>query len=384
MTPQKTKRPLPSLPATSARCPPEHPASFSEWQIALQGLKLLYLKRQYKQCASRCTQLLEEAKPLLHPAHRTFLLFYCALSNELTARSLHNLSTTKLPLLELAKEYYHSAACYLPTPEPTDDPSDTQDYPHSEVDSPNEDEESPNEDEDVPQDTYSTSSSTPSSPTTPIYPHDPLRRSSFSSIESASIEDNDNSNSNASSIADWSSYQDSILLPSPLRIRKAVHFNPETTLSPPPNSIITLSPTSQPQPHSLSPTSIISPPTYLLPHSPTAYLLSTNLCLTTSPSIQFTTQTTHWLRTRAQSRYNTHLATLHPLLTSHITTINNLITLTKEAQLSTRKVSSGDEEEDIKSQKARRIERLKARNWKRERFDKTRIEDLCQRALEEL
>ncbi|KAI9747554.1 MAG: hypothetical protein M1835_002037 [Candelina submexicana] len=420
MTPLKTKRPLPSIPSTSARCPPEHPTTFPEWQIALQGAKLLYLKRQYKQCASRCTQLLDEAKPLLHPAHRTFLFFYCALSHELTARSLHNLSSTKLPFLELALEYYHSAACYLPTPEPTDDLSNIQDYPQEDEEdtSPDEDGEdtSPDEDEDTPQDTYSTASSTPSSPRTPISPRESLRRSSSSSLESVANENNDN-DSTSNKMDAWSPYHSSIPLPSPLRIRKAVRFSPPTFLPRPSSSTFTLSPTPKRRPTNPSsssssssapsptgnlpptttPTKTTTPntqppaPTPFLPHSQTAIALSTRL--STSPSLSshtsliFDSKTTSWLRSRSQQRYNAHLLALAPLLETHINTTTHLIRATTDAQrtrtVSSFSSSSGSSEEEDGSRKER-IARLKERGWKRERFDARRYEDLCERALAEL
>jgi hypothetical protein len=38
------------------------PQSMLEWKSALNGVKSLYLQRQYKQCAARCTELLTVAK----------------------------------------------------------------------------------------------------------------------------------------------------------------------------------------------------------------------------------------------------------------------------------------------------------------------------------
>lgn len=45
---------------------PPVPASFKEWKSALNGVKGLYLQRQYKQCAARCTDLLMVAKQDVH------------------------------------------------------------------------------------------------------------------------------------------------------------------------------------------------------------------------------------------------------------------------------------------------------------------------------
>lgn len=40
---------------------PSVPRTRSQWKAALQGLKLLYAQRQYKQCAARSTELLKSA-----------------------------------------------------------------------------------------------------------------------------------------------------------------------------------------------------------------------------------------------------------------------------------------------------------------------------------
>lgn len=37
---------------------PPAPVTIREWKSALNGVKDLYLQRQYKQCAARCTDLL--------------------------------------------------------------------------------------------------------------------------------------------------------------------------------------------------------------------------------------------------------------------------------------------------------------------------------------
>lgn len=62
MTPSKEKKPLP--PSSSSNMTVvvlDKPSTYLQWHTALQQVKVLYLKRQYKQCASRCTQLLSTA-----------------------------------------------------------------------------------------------------------------------------------------------------------------------------------------------------------------------------------------------------------------------------------------------------------------------------------
>lgn len=62
MTPSKEKKPLP--PSSSSNMTVvvlDKPTTYLQWHTALQQVKVLYLKRQYKQCASRCNQLLSTA-----------------------------------------------------------------------------------------------------------------------------------------------------------------------------------------------------------------------------------------------------------------------------------------------------------------------------------
>ena len=52
----------PPLPfSTSASLHPRV-RTFEQWQSALKEVKVYYLKRQYKQCAAYCAQLLDEAE----------------------------------------------------------------------------------------------------------------------------------------------------------------------------------------------------------------------------------------------------------------------------------------------------------------------------------
>ena len=58
MTPDKTKKPLPSS-ASSLLL--ESPATYRQWNRALQLVKVLFLRGQWKQCVTRCDKLLEAA-----------------------------------------------------------------------------------------------------------------------------------------------------------------------------------------------------------------------------------------------------------------------------------------------------------------------------------
>lgn len=59
MTPSKEKLPLPS---STSMAFPVQPITFDQWKTALQQVKLLYQKRQWKECVARCNQLLLEPK----------------------------------------------------------------------------------------------------------------------------------------------------------------------------------------------------------------------------------------------------------------------------------------------------------------------------------
>ncbi|EGC46063.1 conserved hypothetical protein [Histoplasma capsulatum var. duboisii H88] len=77
-----------------------------EWKLSLQEVKLLYLQRQYKQCAVKSTKLLRKADNQLYAIHKAFLHYYSAISYESLGRSAHNYSSNKLPLLNLARDNF--------------------------------------------------------------------------------------------------------------------------------------------------------------------------------------------------------------------------------------------------------------------------------------
>ncbi|KAI9866526.1 MAG: hypothetical protein M1813_001078 [Trichoglossum hirsutum] len=112
-----------SQPAINFAPLPRYPICYSEWCAAIREVKLLHFGRQYKQCAGRCTELLEEGKHPAHPIHATVLSFYAASSLETIAQTLSSSSNTKLPLLNSARSYYLAAALFLSTGSPPGSPS---------------------------------------------------------------------------------------------------------------------------------------------------------------------------------------------------------------------------------------------------------------------
>ncbi|PGH17904.1 hypothetical protein AJ79_00803 [Helicocarpus griseus UAMH5409] len=78
--------------------------SSEQWKISLQEVKLLYLQRQYKQCAAKATKLLRKVDGQSLPIHKAFLHYYSAISYETLGQAAHKYSSNKLPLLNLVKD----------------------------------------------------------------------------------------------------------------------------------------------------------------------------------------------------------------------------------------------------------------------------------------
>ncbi|KAE8379890.1 hypothetical protein BDV26DRAFT_279961 [Aspergillus bertholletiae] len=124
---------------------PSVPRSAQQWKAALQDIKLLYIQRQYKQCAARATELLEKARDLvciptppwtkanreqLHPIYKTYLYFYSAVCYEEMGRAAHKFSSTKIPLLQVALDQFDICSTVLPSPIPVSSrPSEESNFP---------------------------------------------------------------------------------------------------------------------------------------------------------------------------------------------------------------------------------------------------------------
>ena len=94
----------------------------------------------------------------------------------------------------------------------------------------------------------------------------------------------------------------------------------------------------------------------------------------------------------ARMRYNAHLADFRQMLDRHHSEVISLIVTTMEVQANRYSglrqsifVEREAENEDLKAtQLQERIKRLRAKGWRRERFNPSRYEDLCEQALTEL
>lgn len=95
-----------------------------------------------------------------------------------------------------------------------------------------------------------------------------------------------------------------------------------------------------------------------------------------------------WLRNRRIERFNEHLDDFISTVLKNLEMIEAQISATKEAQAAryiAGRVVSRAEEDDAKGTDLReRVRRLKARGWRRERFDASKYEQLCELALAEL
>lgn len=87
------------------------PSSPSEWKVVMAEVKATYLRRQYKQCARRCRTLLARTKnlPSIEPVYRIYIASYLAYSLEIVASASPKKSTAKLQYYQEALDCYQSA-----------------------------------------------------------------------------------------------------------------------------------------------------------------------------------------------------------------------------------------------------------------------------------
>lgn len=367
------------------------PYTQEEWKKVMEEVKILYSKGQYKHCSMRCKQILDNIKdPVrpfppyiqhhsnkkqykVHPLYEIYLSFFAASSLEMTASTLHNHSSNKLPLFQESLFYYRQAQTSIESvsfhsshPSTASTTSSVRSSVDSVFSSP----------------ANSARSSLASSPTDEILPTIHKRTisasSSFSSLSSGTSE---------------------------RRHKKKVSFsidiNPspsnsdsETDQPPPPNSAAIESslldsfpaPPSQPDP---SITSTKDLPTQSRAQSPTQETLSV------------------YLLSESLARYRSHLHDLSTQLQYHISSIHSQISLLSQVRKSRRSAlpsqftgfekdletgiefsgSMGMEgvsrEEILQVELQERIRRLKEQGWKRKRFNGERYQVLCERALGE-
>ncbi|KAL8937118.1 MAG: hypothetical protein Q9216_004589 [Gyalolechia sp. 2 TL-2023] len=104
-------------------------------------------------------------------------------------------------------------------------------------------------------------------------------------------------------------------------------------------------------------------------------------------SVSFSASSYTWLQQRSCERFNTVLADFGTMLQGHIATVENLIAEAKDMRRnkSVRRVASfGEDKEARTADLQQRTVRLRAKGWRRERFNPEKYESLCAMALAEL
>ncbi|KUJ22290.1 uncharacterized protein LY89DRAFT_292791 [Mollisia scopiformis] len=320
----------------------------------MEEVKILYSKGQYKHCAVRCKQILDNVKDphQVHPLYSIYLSFFAASSLEMTASTLHNHSSNKLPLFQESLFFYKKAqftvdnvSFHTPATSHHSNASITSSV-RSSVDSI------------FSSPTNSARSSVVSSPTDdnslPTHKRTISASSSFSSLSS--------------------------------NRKKKVSFSIDISTS------MSSDESEQEAPPAIESSLLDSFPAP--PTQPDPTITSTkDLQLQEPQSLSI------YLLTQSIARYKSHLRDLSIQLEYHISSIHSQIghlSLVRKARRSNLPTQFSDAEERsfgamsgvsreemLKVELRERIRRLKETGWKRERFDGERYRVLCEKALME-
>ncbi|CZT03067.1 uncharacterized protein RCO7_06083 [Rhynchosporium graminicola] len=355
------------------------PYSPAEWAAVMEEVRMLHAKGQYKHCAMRCKQLLDGVKDPsgVHPLYSIYLSFFAASSLEMTASTLNNHASTKLPLFQESLAFYQKAESYIEYAFFSSDPNlsfatrQISMYGHASHSS------------------TSTSSSIRSSVDSVFSEASASSRFSISSSSYGDSPTFEEPSMKRSSLNYSSSESEGSL-----RRRKKVSFSLPTLDSETPLDLsldtYTISDSSItpeastlldafPSPPSTS-TSTLSPS-----RSPTRYSRS-------SRSDSFST----FFLSQSILRYREHLTSLSAQLNFHISSIHSQISSLADARRPRRSNTCDFADENISvggadvGEKERRpelrerIEKLKELGWKRKRFDGERYRVLCEKALVEV
>ncbi|TID16417.1 Adenylosuccinate lyase [Venturia nashicola] len=328
-------RPLPQLPTGFA---PSHDINYKQ---ILLSVKLLYLRRQYKQCATLCEKLAVDLGSKLHPLYHVYLNFFAGLAYDTQARSMSTRSPLIPGILDDSEQFFLRAQQVLPTAlSPNESTAshpilEREEAPFSEVDD------------------NSTRSSLNSqfSTTAPS--------TAASSVSGYHDESN---SSRKSSPAER---------PSPLSVRKYKPL-PET-------------------------------PTKTLVNSTSLFSLATSSMLTSTPRSPCSSPNISTFDLKAASspsqdedtfaserdqnyEYNEAIHSFNDMISKHITSLQQFRRAT-EATHEIRRPTSRDGNGKLEMSHEERMERIvkgRARGWRRERFNPHRYEQLCEVALGEL
>jgi hypothetical protein len=349
----------------------------------MKEVKILYMKRQYKQCSTRCIQILNSIKdPVgtpktshihtkltnnqyrVHPLYQIYLSFFAASSLELTSRSLHLNSSTKLPLLQQSLTYYQNAESHMEYASFSADPTIVQavrETRHNSI--------------------CCTSSSIRSSVDSVFSSTSSLRSSIYTGSSAA-----------PSPTSSCDSGSEKEVMPTHKRALSTPPSNPGAGLAPAPLKVKKKASFSLHLPRILSDDALqLASPSALIsafPSSPTT--------ISAPPSPTGVSTISEFLLSRALIRYTGHLSDLYNQIKYHIKSVESQIATLRKTRKAWRSnlpnlftdLGSGidgvDADEMKKIELRSRIERLKAGGWKRTRFDGSQYQVLCEKATVEL
>lgn len=97
----------------------QFPAPPACYPMELRYIKTLFVRQQYRHCASACRDVLSKLRSQFtqQPFHDTFALFYLGICHDELARRMHHHSTNKHQSFNTAKSFYLKALESLPSPD---------------------------------------------------------------------------------------------------------------------------------------------------------------------------------------------------------------------------------------------------------------------------
>ncbi|KAF2436546.1 hypothetical protein EJ08DRAFT_655533 [Tothia fuscella] len=300
----------------------------------VRTVRIHYLKRHYKQCATYCTEKLVTMEQKIHPIQETFLYFFAGISYDTLARGMSNRSPLLPGTIDDAEMYFSKALEVLPNPA-----SKVNSAPLHRIDERDEALDS-SASESV---RHSLGSQTSTSAST-------------ASTAATSITGGYDSDSNS-----WDS-PSPMKKPSPLHVRKY--------------SMLPQTPTKQ----LIESTSLFSL-TGTGRRSPQKFSRFSSFSLVSSDSSPEKSETTKF------SQYQEGLVAFSDMLGNHLSSIRTFRRTSEHATEFWRRPSSRDGagiKEMDPQEKLMRIARGREREWARPRFNAQRYQDLCDKAIAEL
>ncbi|PVH88562.1 hypothetical protein DL98DRAFT_403448 [Cadophora sp. DSE1049] len=345
----------------------------------MEEVRMLYSKGQYKHCAMRCKQILDGIKDPygVHPLYSIYLSFFAASSLEMTASTLHNHSSTKLPLFQESLAFYQKAESFVEYASFSADPNiafatrQISMYGHA---------------------SHSSVSSSIRSSVDSVFSH-----TSASSVYSASSSYGDSPTFEEPSLKRSASNSSSSEESEGSRRRSGRFQNRKKKVS----FSLQLPTLDSETSLDLCPSSgTAANASELLDAFPAPPSKETSPSRASSPTKTPRESLSNYYHSQSVTRYRTHLISLKSQLNFHISSIHSQIGLLAEVRKPRRSNTptqysfDGNEEksggagaggeESRRPELKERIERLKEQGWRRKRFDGGRYRLLCEKALGEV